>query len=399
MFRRIIIICQTVFFLFSSSAIADDGFKLWLENYQKKLDGVIEPAILEAALSDLELSEKTIKLSQKQPEQHVLFWNYLGITVNDTRIKEALAFKNKHKKTIKKIEKKYGIDGDYLVALHALETDLGKNTGTFPLTQTLATMAYSSENRKKFFEAQLTALLKSYERKILPLDITGSWAGAFGYFQFMPSTYVMYGTDEDKDKKIDLFSYNDAFGSAANYLLKIGLKKNEPCLVEVKIPSLFKWENLKNKEIHSVKKWKTMGISFVHKEKNINENLEASLLMPEGYKGPSFLAFDNFNVLKKWNKSNYYVISVCELVKGIKGMPRLEKKRFRNKSMSKDKIIMIQKKLFEMGLYDENEIDGIIGDKTRKALQKAQFELGIPADGYPTDELLEIWDLNDKRNN
>ena len=387
-----------LFFSTSFAVAENDGFKLWLANYQKKHDGIISSAILKKTLTDLELSEKTIQLSQRQPEQHALFWNYMGMTVTDARIKESLAFKQKHKKLLKRIEKKYGVDGDYLVALHALETDLGKNTGTFPLTQTLATMAYSSDNRQEFFEAQLTALLKSYERKMLPLDLTGSWAGAFGYFQFMPSTYVIYGTDEDKDKKINLFSYNDAFGSAANYLSIIGLKKNEPCLVEVKVPDLFKWENLQNQETHSVKAWKEMGISFTHKEKNVADKLEASLLMPEGYKGPSFLAFDNFNVLKKWNKSNYYVISVCELVKGIKGVPRLEKKRFRNKSMSKDKIMMIQKKLFDMGLYDGN-IDGIIGEKTRKALQKAQFELGIPADGYPTDELLEIWDLNDKGNN
>ena len=141
-----------------------------------------------------------------------------------------------------------------------------------------------------------------------------------------------------------------------------------------------------------------MGLSFVNKEKNINSEWKAALLMPEGYKGPSFLTFDNFNILKKWNKSNYYVVSACELVKGIKGMPRLEKKRFRNKAMSKNKIMMIQKKLLMMGLYD-GEIDGIIGDKTRKALQKAQFKLGIPADGYPTDELLEIWKLNNEGNN
>ena len=398
MFKLSIIICQTVLLLFSSFAFADDDFKSWIENYRQSIDGIISPKTLEAALNDLELSERTIQLSQKQPEQHALFWNYLGMMVTDVRIKEALEFKRKYIKILKKIEKKYGIDSDYLIALHAVETDLGKNTGNIPLTQTLATMAYISENRKKFFEAQLTALLKSYDRKVLPLNITGSWAGAFGYFQFMPSTYVIYGTDEDKDNKIDLFSYRDAFGSAANYLSKLGLKKNEPCFIEVNVPSVFKWENLKNQETHSVKKWKEMGLSFVNKEKNINEKWNANLLMPEGHQGPSFLIFNNFNILKKWNKSNYYVISACELVRGIKGMPRIKKSRFSNKSMSKSKIMRVQKKLFEMGLY-EDKIDGIIGDKTRKAIQKAQFELGIPADGYPTEELLEIWKLNNEGNN
>ncbi|OPZ78501.1 MAG: Membrane-bound lytic murein transglycosylase B precursor [Alphaproteobacteria bacterium ADurb.Bin438] len=376
---------------------AEESFELWIENYKKSVSQNISEATIKRAFDNTKIDEKVLKLSQKQPEHVLTFWNYFEKMINDRRIRIGQKFVERRNKELNKLEQQYNVDKHIVTALYAMETDFGRVTGHFDILSSLITLSYSS-NRKDFFKSQLTALLKSIDRGVLDFNLKGSWAGAFGFFQFMPVTYVIYSADGNNDGKINLFTFDDAFASSFRYLSMIGYNKSEPCLIEVSIPNDFDWKVFKNNETHSVKEWLEIGILPVNSDDFSNTSLKAELIMPEGYLGPTFLGFNNFKILQSWNKSNYYVISACQLADAFAYKPIIERKRFLTRAISRPKAMRIQEKLMDLGLYNEG-VDGVIGEKTRKALRQVQLEMGLPADGYPTDELFEIWKLNDEEIN
>ena len=249
---------------------------------------------------------------------------YVNKRANNSRVKSAKKLLKKNMSLFNEVENKFLVEKEILLALWGIETNFGRHVGKMDIISSLATLSYD-KRRREFFSSQLLTLLTLIQDKVVdPTNLYGSWAGAFGNFQFMPSTIKNYAIDYDENSKIELkSSLEDSFASAANYIKKIGWKKGQPCFYKVKLT-----ENVKKKYLNSsarnikhrlkVVNWEKKGIQIIT-DKKIDKNTKAALILPDGKKGsPAFLVFDNYEKILKWNRSLRFGISVCTLANIIK---------------------------------------------------------------------------------
>ena len=300
--------------VFLSLSMAKD-FNSWVENFKKEaLEKNISQKTINKALKDVKLLKVVLKADKNQPEKKVSLESYLKKIVSKKRVSNGVKKYKKNSKILNEISKKYSIDPSVIVALWGVETLYGKVTGSFKIVDALASLAYEGR-REKLFKKQLIYALKIIDKGYIEhKDMKGSWAGAMGQCQFMPSSFLTYAVDYNKDGKRDIWKdKKDIFASMANYLKTKGWRVNEPIFSSVKLPKKFdlKLANLKKKK--SLKEWKKLGIKV---DKNINEKLKASLFIPKDSK-KSYLVYKNFFNLKKWNNSNHFALSVGELAKKI----------------------------------------------------------------------------------
>ena len=330
MFTLLKIITLFIFFSLTSNnvALADlssAGFDLWLSSYKEKVlkEGISKKTV-DITFKNAKFLEQVIKYDRKQPEFFEDTKTYVNKRATKSRAVKAIILFNKNKKLFIDIENKFNVEKELLLALWGIETNFGKHVGKMDIISSLATLSYD-KRRSKFFSSQLFTLLKLIDKNLIdPEKLYGSWAGAYGNFQFMPSTIHNYAIDYDGNNKIELkFSLEDSLASAANYISKIGWKRGEPCFYTVVIPNKIKkkYINLSAKKISyklKISKWKKIGISGLEK-KDLQNNYKAGLILPDGKEGsPSFLVFDNFEKVLKWNRSLRFGISVCTLAKMIK---------------------------------------------------------------------------------
>jgi len=278
---------------------------------------------------------------------------------------------------------------DYiLVSFLGLESNYGNYTGKDSLIQSLATLAYD-QRRSDFFTKELVALLKLIDKDKIPIDAKGSWAGAMGAVQFMPSNVEAYGVDADKDGIIDLWnSPEDIYSSAANFLKHLGWNKGEKWGREVTIPKNFDYQLTGLNTKKKVNEWGALGIRKANGSALPNSSMKGSLIVPMGHRGPAFLVYQNFSVILGWNRSQLYALSVGYLADRIKGQGKLRAKPIDEPMLSKDDIKSIQQTLNILG-YDAGLADGILGSRTREAARKFQLDIGMVADGYVGYELLQ----------
>ena len=310
---------------FVPSSLSDDDFTTWLSSYKKfALKKGISKETLEIAFKDVKFLEKVIKYDRKQPEFYEDTITYVSKRANTLRVRNAKKLLKKHELLFKEVENKFSVEKEILLALWGIETNFGKHVGKMDIISSLATLSYD-KRRRDFFSSQLLILLKLIDDKLLdPKTLYGSWAGAYGNFQFMPSTISNYAIDYDKNNKIELkTSLEDSLASAANYINKIGWKKSQPCFYRVKLTS-----KIKDKFINSsarnisnrlkIKKWKQKGI-INFDGSDLKTNLKAALIIPDGKPDtPAYLVFGNYEKILKWNRSLRFGISVCTLANMIK---------------------------------------------------------------------------------
>ena len=329
--KLIKIILILVFFNVSKSlAVNQDEFDKWKLEFKKiALANNISETTIDKAISNVKFLPNVIKYDRFQPEFYEDTKTYIGKRTSKKKINKGVNFYQSNINLINNVEKEFIIEKELLLALMGIETNFGTYVGKMDILSSLATLSFD-KRRSEFFTKELILLLKLIDNNQIDYKtLYGSWAGAFGFFQFMPSTITNYAIDHNKDDYIDLKNNEDAYPSAANYLKKIGWKKNEPCFykIDLKENIPLKFLNISAKKIHNKKKLK----SFKKYIKNysdlefLDKNLNAAIVTPDkdiipgsDNLNPAYIVFDNYEIILKWNRSLRFALAVCTLKDKIK---------------------------------------------------------------------------------
>lgn len=295
----------------------------------------------------------------------------------------------RHQAVFQRAERQYGVPAPVITAFWALESDFGVGMGKLPVLRSLATLAYDCR-RGDMFRKELMAALKIIDRGDLrPSQMIGSWAGELGQTQFLPTHYLAHAVDYDGDGRRDLLnSPADVIGSTAAFLASLGWRRGEPWSHEVVLTGDLPWKEADLAVKHPRAQWARWGVTQRDGRPLLRDNMPASLLLPMGRNGPAFLAYPNFDVYLKWNQSLYYSITAAYLATRLDGAPPLSRGRGPVEPFGMAETKELQQLLRRAGLYNES-IDGIMGAGTRAAIKAAQIKFGLPADGYPSRELVE----------
>jgi len=331
--------------------------------------------------------EKVLRLSKSQPEFKMPIWDYFGFLVDEDRVADGRAMMRKHDKTLRAAERRYGVDRHVIAAIWGVETDYGSETGDIFLPHALATLACQGERRKSFWRGELTAALKLVERGDVKLDkLYGSWAGAFGHTQFIPSTYQRLAVDFDGDGRRDLVnSIPDALGSTANYLRNAGWRKGESWLIEVKVPAGYKGASGR-KNRAALSSWAKRGLTRADGSR-LSGKAQAGLVLPAGARGPGFLVFRNFDAIYAYNQAESYALAISHLADRLAGYPALRTPwPTEDAGLSRAERLDLQKLLVAQGYYD-GEVNGKIGPITRSAISDAEKSFEMTPTGRPGQKI------------
>ncbi len=293
-----------------------DDFTIWLEQLRKEaLAEGISQMTLDEALADLKAPEpKVIAQDKKQPEKKSTLQDYVDARVSKERIEEGRLMLKRYATELDRIEREYQVQRRFIVALWGIESTYGRHTGHRPVIPALATLAYD-ERRGHYFRRELLEALKIVDAGEVSLaDLKGSWAGAMGPFQFMPSSYRHYGVDGDDDGRIDIWgSVPDALASAANYLQQARWKDDQTWGRPVKLPSDLDLSLGGLDTRLPLSRWQELGVRRSNGQPLPQRNLHAALIIPDGKTAPAYLVYDNFRALRRWNKSNAFAVTVGTL--------------------------------------------------------------------------------------
>ncbi|MDX1370093.1 lytic murein transglycosylase [Pseudomonas sp.] len=350
----------------------------------------IDPALFDRAFAGVSPNPDVLVADSSQPEFTRPVWEYLDGAVSPLRVARGQSLLLQHGNTLSRIEKRYGVDRETLVAIWGLESNFGSNIGTHKVIRSLATLAYEGR-RQVFWRSQLLAVLQILQHgDITPERLVGSWAGAMGQTQFMPTTYNEHAVDFDGDGRRDLWTSSaDALASAAHYLQASGWQKGQPWGYEVRLPQAFDYSLSDPEARRSLAEWTALGVQPLNPPaQHVATETTATLLLPAGHRGPAFLLLSNFRSILKYNNSTSYALAIGLLSDSLRGgdgvraaWPREERQ------LGRSERIELQELLAQNGL-EPGPADGIIGANTRKAVRAFQLRQGWPADGYPTQELL-----------
>jgi membrane-bound lytic murein transglycosylase B len=320
-----IIIFKILIINISYSENVESDFNSWLSSYKKSsLKKGISQETLDLAFKDVKFIEQVIKYDRKQPEFYEDTITYVSKRVNNKRVKKAQKMFKENQTLFITVEEKFLVEKEILLALWGIETNFGKHVGKMDIISCLATLSFD-KRRSEFFSSQLFTLLTLIEdKKLDPNKLYGSWAGAYGNFQFMPSTIKRYAIDYDNNSKIELkSSLDDSLASAANYIRKMGWKKGQPCFFRVKLKKKIedKYFNSSARDIKNrlkISKWKRKGV-INYDNSDLKTNFKAALIRPDNKPDtPVYLVFENYERILKWNRSLRFGISVCTLAEKIK---------------------------------------------------------------------------------
>lgn len=373
-----------------SSAAADQAeFSQCLVGMQQRAaaEGV-SSEIVDKVLPELEFQSRVIELDRSQPEFTQSFADYFGKRVSQTRIERGRALNQEFGGFLADLTHQYGIPGKYLVSFWGLETNFGSYLGGMPTLDSLVTLA-CDPRRSEFFSTEFFLALKLMEReKLLAEDMKGSWAGAVGHTQFMPSNYLRYAIDGDGDGKIDLWnSSRDALASAANFLSQLGWSREQRWGREVQLPAGYDFSQAGQQQL--LTNWKEQGLQKPGGSAlPVVAGMEAQLVVPAGHTGPAFLVYDNFEVIMRWNRSTNYALSVGHLADRIAGAGPLYQAIPSNQPrLHRSEVIQLQELLLAKG-FEVGEVDGLLGPASRAALRKFQMGAGLIGDGFPDRKTL-----------
>ena len=351
--------------------------------------GVSESTV-EQVVGNLNFLPRVIELDRNQPEFTRTFAEYMSARVTDTRVAIGRRLFAQHQDFLAKLTAKYGVPGQYLVAFWGLETNFGNYLGDTPTLDALATLG-CDPRRSEFFTKELISALRLLdEHSLEPSVMRGSWAGAVGHTQFMPSNYSRYAVDGDEDGRIDLWgSERDALASAANFLHSLGWQAAERWGREVRLAPDFDFVESGRSQTKPVAVWSNQGIIRADGLSLPELDMEAYIVLPAGHNGPAFAAYSNFNVIMGWNPSEFYAISVGHLADRIAGGGGLiVKPPVSAPRLSRELVTDVQSSLQALG-FDPNGIDGLFGSGTRSALKEFQRDNDLVPDGFLNQQTLD----------
>jgi len=346
-------------------------------------------AAAEPVLRSVTPDPRVVELDSKQPEFTLTLGRYLGNAISAERIAKGQQLLARHRAVLDPIEREYGVQAAYLVSFWGLETNYGTIMGDFSVIRSLATLACQTK-RGAFFSNELVQALKILARNHMSVaQMKGSWAGAMGNTQFMPSTYVNYAVDRDGDGRVDLWaSLPDVFASSANFLSKSGWKRGQPSHDEVTLPQNFDYARVDLASERTAREWQAMGVRYADGRSLNDFGERAAIALPAGYRGPAFLLWPNYKVIMVWNRSQLYALSVGELARQIQGGSGLMRPPpADDQPLAREAVFDLQGRLQRLGLYSD-DIDGLLGPRTRAAIRDFQVRAGVIADGYPTQDTL-----------
>lgn len=367
-------------------------FDGWLAEVkaEAKRRGISEET-LTAAFDGVTPIDKVLEYDRSQPEFTRTFWQYLDRAVTEGRIERGRALLREHADLLRRVEAKYGVQPRFLVSFWGLETNFGDYTGGFPVVDAVSTLAHD-RRRSEFFRAELFHALTILDEGHIPkAQMKGSWAGAMGQLQFLPSTFAAHAVDADDDGRKDIWgSLPDVFSSAANYLSNVGWQGDRTWGREVRLPDGFDLDLATMDVQKTLRDWQDLGVRRANgADLPIVAGMEGSVILPAGWQGPAFLVYENFHNILTWNRSTYYAIAVGHLADRLIGLPPLAAERPANeRALSRDEVLEMQRRLNALG-FDAGEPDGMVGPATRGAVKAYQKAADLPADGYPTPALLE----------
>lgn len=398
-FRKSLIVSASVLWGLTACASANvtseapEEYLVWLDDLKKEMieKGISKKTIKKVYAQDYyHPAPVAVRKDRKQLEFILTSNDYLNRVVNKIRVEKGQKYYNDLLLTLSKIETKYNLPAEYIVAFWGVETNFGTNFGGHNVIDALTEMSYD-KRRPKFFRKELYNALKIIDD--WDVDFTkmqGSWAGAMGHFQFMPSTFNAYAVDFNEDGKIDIWSdFEDAAGSAANYLTTIGWNKQIPWGMQVKLPWNFDYSLTGRNKNLSVEFWNKAGVRTIGGKKiSLAKDLKVSIITPEGKNGRAYLITDNFYKIMHWNRSENYALAIGVFADYIKSGKKWQKiPDLGSEKIKISDVLKIQSFINKMG-WSKLDEDGQLGTNTKKAIQQVQKKAKLTQDGYPDYQLL-----------
>jgi membrane-bound lytic murein transglycosylase B len=366
------------------------SFAAWRDGFRGRARGAgVSDAVFDAAFAGVGVNAEVLRLDAFQPEFARPIWDYLDSAVSDTRVATGRRLRAERAADLAAISARFGVEPEILLAVWGIESNFGANYGSIPVIEALATLAYEGR-RRSFGEEQLLSALRILQAgDITPARMVGSWAGAMGHTQFIPTSFEAYAVDFTGDGRRDLWAADarDALASTANYLSRFGWRTGAPWGVEARLPAGFDY-GLADGRGRPVAEWTALGVRGASGGA-LPDHGEAALLLPAGAQGPAFLTFRNFDVIRRYNNATSYALAIGHLADRIAGggpfvspWPRGER------ALSRTEKEEMQVLLTRLG-YDTQGTDGVVGPNTRSAIRAFQTARGLPADGFDNAPLLE----------
>ena len=350
----------------------------------------LPPEAINAVFDSVEELPRVVAADRKQAEFIQSFGTYYNKRVTPTRVESGRQLIEQHAELLSQIRRKTGLPPQYIVALWGLETNFGNYFGTLAIPSALTTLACEGR-RAEFFTQQLFALVRLVgEGHMRVAQLKGSWAGAMGHMQFMPTTYIDHAVDADGDGRKDVYgSLADALTSGASYLQASGWQPGFRWGREIKLPESFAFNETGMHNWQPLRHWSAKGVTDAFGNKLPELDTPSAILLPSGHTGPAFVVYPNFRVIMRWNRSTHYALSVGRLADRIAGAGQLLTQLPSDDTLgiSPDDLREIQTRLNNAG-YEAGTVDGILGSGTRKAIQGFEHQQGMLADGFPDAELL-----------
>ncbi len=372
-------------------------FAAWVDAFkaEARTKGISNQT-LDAAFENVRLNTRVVELNENQPEFSRAIWDYMDSAVSDDRVARGRSLMRQYRKSMGRAEGKYGVPASVVTAIWGLESNFGQNLGGFNVIEALATLAFDGR-RAAFGREQLLAALQILEQgDISPQRMIGSWAGAMGQTQFIPTVFLQYAKDGNGDGRRNLWDTRaDVFASTANYLSEKGWQTGAPCFDEVQLPDNFDYGQADISIEKSVREWTDLSVRLANgrslaRRKGQDKDAPAAIILPAGYKGPAFIAYPNFKVVLAYNNAISYALAICQLSQRFKGGPdfRTDWPRDEQPILSRTDRVELQT-LLSQRKYDVGEADGVIGRRTREAIRSYQRSAGMAPDGFATLALLQ----------
>ena len=374
----------------NAEAESPASFEAWLADFRReaRAKGIAE-STLDRALADVRYQPKILEYDRSQPEFVRPIWQYLDTAVSSSRVTNGRERLDAHRATAERMANRYGVPAEVLVAIWGVESNYGSNFGSFSTLNSLATLAFDGRRRDFAHDELIAALKIIQDGDIAPDRMIGSWAGAMGHTQFLPSSFLAYAKDGDGDGRRDIWgSIPDVMASTANYLARAGWQAGEPWGVEVRLPADFDYSQTELATRRSSEAWAAQGVRALDGGV-LPAFAEASVLAPAGARGPAFLVGRNYRAILRYNNATSYALAVGTLARRVAGEPGIRADWPRQETpLSRSQVRTLQRALNARG-FGTGTPDGIMGPNTRAGLRAYQASQGLTPDGFATVSLLE----------